>query len=190
MNKSDKRYIRTEQAFRIAVLNLWAKQEKLTVTAVAKETHVHRKTFYLHYKTVEDIQNEIVGRLTELLRACMDGSENEKGFMVSDLFFKALLYRAMEQKTQFEAVTQKNVPEQLFALLEAPLTEELENRMYPKSVLTKTRLHYAVAQLLSGVFHTFALWTEKKEIPAVELFELLSKMTRAQMEVIYGKKVR
>ncbi len=190
MSKTDKRYVRTEQAFHLTAMNLLASSEKLTVTAMARETHVHRKTFYLHYGAVENVLSEIAERLTALLRTCMDEATNEKGFLVCDAFYQSLLYKALEKKQMFEAFAQKNVPQTFFALMEQPLIDELEKRMYPKSVLTKMRLRYAVAQVVLGAFCTFAYWTEKKDITAVELFELLSKMAQAQTEVIYGKKVR
>ena len=58
----DRRVLKTRQAIEEALASLILKTDydKITVSALAKEANINRKTFYLHYQSVEDLANEIV----------------------------------------------------------------------------------------------------------------------------------
>ena len=58
----DRRVARTKAAVHAAVLKLVQERafDKVTVAAVAREADIDRKTFYLHYASVDDVVDEIV----------------------------------------------------------------------------------------------------------------------------------
>ena len=61
MEKTDRRVIKTKQAIQDAFERLIVDvdYEKITVSALAREANINRKTFYLHYDSVEDVLNNL-----------------------------------------------------------------------------------------------------------------------------------
>ena len=62
MDRKDKRVARTEKAIREAFFKLLGDvdYEKISVSALAREAGVDRKTFYLHYKSIDALADEIL----------------------------------------------------------------------------------------------------------------------------------
>ena len=60
-NKNDLRSIRTKNAIQTAFRNLMGKlpYNKITVTALTEAAGINRKTFYLHYETMDDLLEEM-----------------------------------------------------------------------------------------------------------------------------------
>lgn len=86
----DRRVVRTRKAIRQAFLTLMQETEyqKITITGIAREADIDRKTFYLHYQSVEDLANEIVqDEADRIVRTCLDSLESsDDGENVVDLF--------------------------------------------------------------------------------------------------------
>lgn len=76
----DRRVVRTRKAIRQAFLTLMQETEyqKITITGIAREADIDRKTFYLHYQSVEDLANEIVQDEADRDRAHMPGLPREQ----------------------------------------------------------------------------------------------------------------
>lgn len=69
--KTDRRTIYTKNAIKDSLLELLnhSSYEKITVTALCKQSEITRATFYLHYDNIDDVLNELLDealRLTEL----------------------------------------------------------------------------------------------------------------------------
>ena len=85
--KRDKRVQRTEKAIRTAFFRLLERMdyEKITVSALAREAGIDRKTFYLHYGSIDALTDEmlresskvLVDSLISGLQARMSGSPKE-----------------------------------------------------------------------------------------------------------------
>ena len=71
--KLDRRVVRTRKAIQTAFRNLVVRQgaEKITVSALAREADIDRKTFYLHYASLDELAEEqghlVVDRITQVL---------------------------------------------------------------------------------------------------------------------------
>ena len=63
-DKVDRRVARTKKAIEDAFEKLVAETDysKITVSAIAKEANINRKTFYLHYSSVEDVLDSMTKR--------------------------------------------------------------------------------------------------------------------------------
>ena len=99
----DRRVVRTRKAIRQAFLTLMQETEyqKITITGIAREADIDRKTFYLHYQSVEDLANEIVqDEADRIVRTCLDSLENsDDGENVVDLFKRLSLGLAPDLKS-------------------------------------------------------------------------------------------
>ncbi len=60
-NKEDRRVTRTKRAIKQALdtLLITTPPEKLTISAIAREADIDRKTFYLHYASIDDLFHSI-----------------------------------------------------------------------------------------------------------------------------------
>lgn len=98
MDRKDKRVARTEKAIRAAFFKLLedVDYEKISVSALAREAGVDRKTFYLHYKSIDALADELLREQARLLtRALIDGLHaRERGSVVEPLKI-AELFSAM-----------------------------------------------------------------------------------------------
>lgn len=98
VDRKDKRVARTEKAIRAAFFKLLedVDYEKISVSALAREAGVDRKTFYLHYKSIDALADELLRERARLLtRALIDGLHaRERGSVVEPLKI-AELFSAM-----------------------------------------------------------------------------------------------
>lgn len=73
----DRRVARTRKAIRKALITLMEQQDyrKISIAAVAREADIDRKTFYLHYDSIEAVIDEIISdeakRLVDLCRGAI-----------------------------------------------------------------------------------------------------------------------
>ena len=59
--KTDRRVVRTRKAIKEAFDRLLSERDfhKMTVSAIAREADIDRKTFYLHYPTIDDLIRDV-----------------------------------------------------------------------------------------------------------------------------------
>lgn len=87
----DKRTQKTRQAIRNAYITLLFDHHapRMTVTAIAREANIDRKTFYLHYDTVEDVERDYNRELMLELLGYLDKEGFFAGNPDAGCFFRA-----------------------------------------------------------------------------------------------------
>jgi Transcriptional regulator len=97
---ADRRVLRTKAAIREAFLALLQKKnaEEITVTELAREANIERKTFYLHYNNIQEIINEIETVVVEMI------AEATKGLSVNSREFFAALTNVMSDNFDYFAL--------------------------------------------------------------------------------------
>ena len=65
MNKNDARYIRTHKALQDAFEKLIIDSDpgKINVSSITHAANVNRRTFYLHFDTIEDMFDELAEKI-------------------------------------------------------------------------------------------------------------------------------
>jgi len=94
----DRRIAKTKTAIQNAFVSIILEQDtpKITVTEIARRANIDRKTFYLHYKSTDDIIYEFTGERNNELTAILEKNNFfTRDFDVSLLFssFNLLLNR-------------------------------------------------------------------------------------------------
>lgn len=82
MRKTDARSIRTKAAIRAALekMIVEGRREDITVTALAARAGIHRKTFYLHYDSIETLLDDFAMNVIEdIIEAYREGEGVGKG---------------------------------------------------------------------------------------------------------------
>lgn len=94
---ADRRVQKTKAAIREAFLSLLKKKraEEITVTELAQEANIERKTFYLHYNNINDIIEEIESVVIDMI------AEGTKGLSVDSREFFVALTRIMSENFDY-----------------------------------------------------------------------------------------
>lgn len=143
----DRRIVRSRNAILSAFERLLMEKPlaDITVSAIAREANVDRKTFYVHFGTVDglldaiavDVVNMIVDSVEKTL-ASMDGDTNERALGAAATFFKTV-NEALCNNLVLNRQLIENIPlDDFMARLRAPLELEIAERdLLPK--VSRTR---------------------------------------------------
>ena len=111
----DKRASKTRDAIIAAWMALLPekKNQRITVTELAKRANIARKTFYLHYETPEDVMRDASRRKLEELLAILE----QKGFFENPFDTETLfqcLNELMEPNIDFYRQLSRGTPDSYF----------------------------------------------------------------------------
>jgi AcrR family transcriptional regulator len=85
----DRRITKTKTAIKEAFISIIKKKSapKITVTEIAKQANIDRKTFYLHYDSIEDLINEFYQEITSKLLLILEKNDFfDRSFDITSLF--------------------------------------------------------------------------------------------------------
>ena len=156
----DKRKQNTRERIRNAYLTLLSQETtgRITVTALARQANIDRKTFYLHYDTVEDVVYDYSRVLIERLIERLE----EKGFpdsmMNINLFYQVMgqiinenlpFFRHLSLRPSMDAFWEKTKHD-----LAARMTELYRDRVLVKPEALNVYMRF----LLGGVQELYRDW--------------------------------
>ena len=184
---SDRRVKRTKRAIHDAVLKLLNEQDldKITVTAVAREADIDRKTFYLHYASVDEVLDEIIREDVEDVMGLWRGEvkeqpsleETARGFTSASI----LIMQSIELNGQMLDHMDADV---LLSKVEAPLIDTIvEDDTLGLASALGPNLPYAVSFFCSGLLAVLRRWLkDESEVPLEELISMASAAIVAGIE--------
>ena len=133
----DRRIIRSRNAILSAFERLLMEKPlaDITVSAIAREANVDRKTFYVHFGTVDGLLDAIAVDVVEMIvdsvektLASMDGDTNERALGAAATFFKTV-NEALCNNLVLNRQLIENIPlDDFMARLRAPLEHEIAER--------------------------------------------------------------
>ena len=175
--KIDRRILKTKRAIICALLKLRKTKslDDISITALTNTADVNRKTFYLHYKSVEDVSREFESYLVQKLREVReDASDPVCGLSASVLFT-----RFQELIAQYPEIFNALFTKTVMPLYLYPLQDEIVNTY--EGVLAQTHncspddLRSRVIFVISGVVSLYLDWSSRPA--AVEPSALVEQLT-------------
>ena len=163
----DRRIVRSRNAILSAFERLLMEKPlaDITVSAIAREANVDRKTFYVHFGTVDGLLDAIAVDVVEMI---VDSVEKTLSFMGGDSNERALGAAASFFKTVNEALCNnlvlnrqliENIPlDDFMARLPVPLEREIAERDLLPQGLKDEMFDYYLAFLLSGIIGIYRTW--------------------------------
>ena len=156
----DKRKQNTRSRIRTAYLDLLTEcnHEKITITALAKKANIDRKTFYLHYDTINDVMmdcsRQIINRLVELLEMqnFFDQSFNAM------VFYQALGKVVCENMTFFQYIATLPNMDFFWEQSKKILAENITEMCRDKVTVSADTLYVYVRFLLAGMQEVYREW--------------------------------
>lgn len=179
--KLDRRVARSKKNIKTAFVTLMSKKEitQITVTELSALADIDRKTFYLHYDTVEDVYKEIVHEVSNELNILI----NDHDFSFPAFFHG--LNRIMENDLQFYKVIVKNnsysfLLNECVELLRLKLTEKYESEHQVLSSELKIKISYAAY----GIIGVYIDWLRSDSSTSIEILtQSLSTITNTLFEL-------
>ncbi len=148
--------------------------KKVTVTEIARKANIDRKTFYLHYDSVEDVMKEYCG---QMVAQCMARLKNEmdggKVFSVKLLFevFNQFIAGNMDL---FEILSLQKDGNYFWQEIKNMTAAALRFVAKEQLSFTETQLYVFCEFYMSGIISVYTLWIQNKiPVPAEELAEMV-----------------
>ena len=173
--KADRRILKTKKAIYEALVELMQKKKlnSITVTELAAQADINRKTFYTYYSTVNDVLdegiNELITSLKDLLCAflntIMSDADIARDLFASDngsLLFNRL-QKALQETLLKELVSRDikmNVPSEQYPLISSFVAGGMVSAYYewitdPDGITLDEMARTLTTLIISGV-HAFA----------------------------------
>ena len=167
----DRRIVRSRNAILSAFERLLMEKPlaDITVSAIAREANVDRKTFYVHFGTVDGLLDAI---------ASMDGDTNERALGAAATFFKTV-NEALCNNLVLNRQLIENIPlDDFMARLRAPLEHEIAERDLLPQGLKDEMFDYYLAFLLSGIIGIYRTWAlSDGSVPIERVSEVANDLT-------------
>lgn len=163
----DRRIVRSRNAILSAFERLLMGRPlaDITVSAIAREANVDRKTFYVHFGTVDGLLDAIAVNVVETIvdsvektLASMDGDTNERALGAAATFFKTI-NEALCNNLVLNRQLIENIPlDDFMTRLRVPLEHEITERDLLPHGLKDEMFDYYLAFLLSGIIGIYRTW--------------------------------
>ena len=183
----DRRIVRSRNAILSAFERLLMEKPlaDITVSAIAREANVDRKTFYVHFGTVDGLLDAIAVDVVEMIvdsvektLASMDGDTNERALDAAATFFKTV-NEALCNNLVLNRQLIENIPlDDFMARLRAPLEHEIAERDLLPHGLKDEMFDYYLAFLLSGIIGIYRTWALSDDsVPIERVSEVANDLT-------------
>lgn len=183
----DRRIVRSRNAILSAFERLLMEKPlaDITVSAIAREANVDRKTFYVHFGTVDGLLDAIAVDVVEMIvdsvektLASMDGDTNERALGAAAAFFKTV-NEALCNNLVLNRQLIENIPlDDFMARLRAPLEHEIAERDLLPHGLKDEMFDYYLAFLLSGIIGIYRTWALSDDsVPIERVSEVANDLT-------------
>lgn len=163
----DRRIVRSRNAILSAFERLLMEKPlaDITVSAIVREANVDRKTFYVHFGTVDGLLDAIAVDAVETILdsvektlSSMSGDTNERALGAAATFFKTV-NEALCSNLVLNRQLIENIPlDDFMARLRVPLEHEIAERGLLPEGLKDEMSDYYLAFLLSGIIGIYRTW--------------------------------
>lgn len=187
MRLADRRVRRSRRAMMGAFdrLIMTTPLDEISVSAIAREADVDRKTFYQHFGTIDGlldaIAEEVVSELLDEVELAMAARLDEgEGLRPLQAFFEVITERLSRNETLQQSYFEHVPAELLFDRLARPLTRQIVERGFVGGDLENECLEMLLTFELGGLFSLYRWWLlSDRSVP-------LSEMTRCAGVLVEG----
>ena len=165
--KTDQRFLKTKTALHDALYALARTTEypKITISALTHKAQISRKTFYLHYNTVDDLMAEILRESMEKAEEAIEeqSSDDDPKDWLRRFFLSA--FDALDQTFSSGPICNGETLSRLFHLAKEPLCEMLLRKLGPWGFgdVSQTEVNYRVSLWMGGLCSVYQAWLEDED---------------------------
>lgn len=182
--ENDRRVIKTEIAIKEAFVRLAAEQDfrKITISALAAEANIDRKTFYLHYPSIEALMHNMAKEEAKRMAIEMRNHARLHSDSLDPTELMTEINRVTNERSSFadsagaRALTAYVPIDVLLEYLEKPLTEELLKLSEVEDPRDALHLSYGVTFLVAGLLAVYKRWvTEQPDVTLEDISDYLKE---------------
>lgn len=173
----DRRIEKTKAAIWDAYLQILMESrgnKKATVSEIARKANIDRKTFYLHYDSVEDVMKEYCG---QMVTQCMARLKNEMdgGTIFSvKLLFEIFNQFIAENMDLFEILSLQKDGNYFWQEIKNMTADAIRIVAKEQLSFTETQLHVFCEFYMSGIIAVYTLWIQNQiPVTAGELADMV-----------------
>lgn len=173
MKKIDRRVIKTKNSIRKALNELILKKdlESITITEIAQLADIDRKTFYLHYNSVEDILEEFKEELTNKVINLIE----EEKFIDIESFFQGLNNIMLENISVYKRIAEKTSYIFLLEDCKNILKHSIIESFYKKSDMSMDTFNVYAEYISSGIISIYIDWLNSKSQLSLDELTAIAK---------------
>lgn len=190
--KMDRRVVRTRRNIRQAFTSLIMEKEysKITVSDIAARAGINRRTFYLHYSSVDEVLQEVERDLVDRVRTFQDYVDLLDPTCDCSMMFYRLTAVMNENFAFLERILQTEAYHIFFNRLKSIWRDSLMQRYTPELRMSREEFALQAEFFTAGILSMYACWmSEHSKISLEELGRSAIRMTNAwREEVLSGKK--
>lgn len=186
-HRPDRRVVRTRAAIDRAFRSLLARMpyDKITVSAVAREAGINRKTFYLHYLSIDELLAHIiqVAVMDAAKAANFEAGQSHSIEDVRDLT-RTIIVELLQSPLIRENVTDGVPLRRVLELAREPLVKLMTERRRAAGLSEVPHLPYYLSCYMSCVISAYETWIERGEAP-----ETVDDLCDIVTELLSGKAI-
>ncbi len=162
-HSTDRRVVRTRTAIEQAFIELLetTDYDKITISAIAQTAQINRKTFYLHYASVDELLDQAVenlaNRVIDSVSSSFDWEDSQAALpALSRAIMVRLSKHADLEANLFSSIELSKV----LSMARKPLTQRIERAREERGLDPIPHLQFYVACYLGALFGAYDAWQE------------------------------
>ena len=188
--KIDRRILKTKRAIAIALMQLLAEKplEDITITELTLKADINRKTFYLHYSSIEDVAAELVAKAGEQFSAALEASLTDGHVFIPAKFFECIHEKVAEQNELFRAFCAENTSLFFLHALGEKCIADLIAVYRNYTDMSDTALRLSLQYMFHGALNLYMDWVRNpSSMPLAEVTVLAVRLVERDTAMIVGK---
>lgn len=178
MNKLDERIIKTRKNIELAIFSLLKEKSlgDISVTELCKESGITRRTFYLHYDSVQQLFEGLMKKLlSELDESILKVKHNRMN--TKSLHITALLQHVSDNQYFYEIAFAKHTHFAIYELILSHLKIIVKNSMIEMVETNTTLIDYEVSYRASAILGLIHEWLNNKcSLPIEEIDTIATRL--------------
>lgn len=156
----DKRCKKTRKAIKTALMGLMSEKDisEITITEIADEADINRKTFYAHYKDVYGILDEIENDMIEKLFHILDNADILKSMYNPYPLLKELTSEINKDFEFYKLLVQSKNYNSLLNKIKGIFTEKFLELSGETIKADRELLSFAIDFISSGITSVYKTW--------------------------------
>ncbi|WP_165055591.1 MULTISPECIES: TetR/AcrR family transcriptional regulator [unclassified Adlercreutzia] len=184
--KVDRRIVKTRKAIRQAFLKLLSEKGlgKITVSALAREADIDRKTFYLHFSSIDDLIDQEANVLVEKVARAISTPAAADADAAPTLSMKRVLVELAavveEDIALYQHVISSMSIDQMVEALKEPVRKALIASIADRGAVDEQGLDYLLHFYIAGTLSVFIHWfTGDRSLPIEQVVDIVDQATRS-----------
>ncbi|HVI42251.1 MAG TPA: TetR/AcrR family transcriptional regulator [Anaerovoracaceae bacterium] len=187
----DKRCRKTRKAIKTSLIKIMSEKDisDITITEIAEEADINRKTFYAHYKDLYDILDEIENDLITKLFHILDSADILKSMYNPYPLFKELTNEINKDFEFYRLLVQSKNYNSLLNKIQGIFKERFLELTKDTVKLDRETLSFIIDFISSGITSVYKEWfRSERDISLEQLSKALSMLIGNGLNSVLEKK--